>query len=75
MGHRWRLAPFSIFPVIFSLLISFNRSQVNAYNLVHEYAGLSFFDGWDFYGSWDNLTLGLWHFSFYLNQLILNPFR
>ena len=29
-----------------------------AYDLVREYAGSSFFDNWDFYGSWDNLTLG-----------------
>jgi hypothetical protein len=29
-----------------------------SYDLVQEYGGSSFFDGWDFYGSWDNLTLG-----------------
>ncbi|KAH8825287.1 glycoside hydrolase family 16 protein [Flagelloscypha sp. PMI_526] len=29
-----------------------------SYDLVHDYSGLSFFDAWDFYGSWDNLTLG-----------------
>lgn len=29
-----------------------------AYDLVREYAGSSFFDRWDFFGSWDNLTLG-----------------
>ncbi|KAL6305987.1 concanavalin A-like lectin/glucanase domain-containing protein [Sparassis latifolia] len=27
------------------------------YHLLHEYAGQNFFSGWDFYGSWDNLTL------------------
>ncbi|KAI0264732.1 concanavalin A-like lectin/glucanase domain-containing protein [Gloeopeniophorella convolvens] len=29
-----------------------------SYDLVREYSGTSFFDRWDFYGSWDNLTLG-----------------
>ncbi|KAF9240470.1 concanavalin A-like lectin/glucanase domain-containing protein [Melanogaster broomeanus] len=29
-----------------------------AYDIIREYAGSTFFDGWDFYGSWDNLTLG-----------------
>lgn len=27
-----------------------------AYNLVQAWQGQSFFDGWDFYGSYDNLT-------------------
>ncbi|OSD08169.1 glycoside hydrolase family 16 protein [Trametes coccinea BRFM310] len=27
------------------------------YDLVRDYSGQNFFDGWDFYGSWDNLTL------------------
>ncbi|KAI0372082.1 hypothetical protein BV20DRAFT_1120294 [Pilatotrama ljubarskyi] len=27
------------------------------YDLVRDYSGPNFFDGWDFYGSWDNLTL------------------
>ncbi|KAI9511857.1 concanavalin A-like lectin/glucanase domain-containing protein [Russula earlei] len=30
----------------------------NSYDLVRDYSGPSFFNGWDFYGSWDNLTLG-----------------
>ena len=29
-----------------------------AYNLVREYSGSSFFEGWDFYGNYDNLTNG-----------------
>ena len=29
-----------------------------SYDLVREYSGLTFFDRWDFYGSWDNLTHG-----------------
>ncbi|KAH9852517.1 concanavalin A-like lectin/glucanase domain-containing protein [Lenzites betulinus] len=27
------------------------------YDLVRDYSGKNFFDGWDFYGFWDNLTL------------------
>ena len=27
-----------------------------AYNLVRSWEGQTFFDGWDFYGSYDNLT-------------------
>lgn len=33
-------------------------SPCAAYEFVRQYAGSSFFDRWDFYGSWDNLTLG-----------------
>lgn len=29
------------------------------YDLVRDYSGTTFFDRWDFYGSWDNLTLGV----------------
>ncbi|KAI0635301.1 concanavalin A-like lectin/glucanase domain-containing protein [Trametes polyzona] len=28
-----------------------------SYNLAQDFSGPNFFDGWDFYGSWDNLTL------------------
>jgi hypothetical protein len=31
----------------------------SSYDLVREYSGPTFFDRWDFYGSWDNLTLGV----------------
>ncbi|KAK7683143.1 hypothetical protein QCA50_013816 [Cerrena zonata] len=30
----------------------------SAFNVVRDYSGTHFFDGWDFFGSWDNLTLG-----------------
>jgi hypothetical protein len=30
-----------------------------SYDLVRDYSGATFFDRWDFYGSWDNLTLGV----------------
>jgi len=33
-------------------------SWTRGYDLVRDYSGLTFFDEWDFYGSWDNLTLG-----------------
>ncbi|KAF9265278.1 glycoside hydrolase family 16 protein, partial [Marasmius fiardii PR-910] len=33
-------------------------SAGTTYNVVQEYAGTTFFDGWDFYGSFDNLTNG-----------------
>lgn len=29
-----------------------------AFDLLHNYSGLTFFSGWEFYGKWDNLTLG-----------------
>ena len=29
-----------------------------AFDIVREYSGSTFFDRWDFYGYWDNLTLG-----------------
>ncbi|KAJ7232980.1 glycoside hydrolase family 16 protein [Mycena haematopus] len=39
---------------LFSLLFS----VVSCYNVVDDFSGLSFFDDWDFYGNYDNLTLG-----------------
>jgi hypothetical protein len=33
--------------------------EAAAYDLVRDYSGQTFFEGWDFYGSWDNLTLGV----------------
>ena len=44
----------SLFPYFLSLLPS-----SSSYDLVREYSGPTFFDRWDFYGSWDNLTLGV----------------
>ncbi|EIN08822.1 glycoside hydrolase family 16 protein [Punctularia strigosozonata HHB-11173 SS5] len=41
-----------------ALLFPLLARQALAYNLVREYSGLSFFDRWDFFGNWDNLTLG-----------------
>lgn len=38
---------------LYPLLVS-----AGAFSVVRDYSGETFFDGWDFYGSWDNLTLG-----------------
>ena len=29
-----------------------------AFDVLRDYSGQHFFEGWDFYGYWDNLTLG-----------------
>ena len=42
---------------LFSHVLSF-LPRVVSYDLVRDYSGATFFDRWDFYGSWDNLTLG-----------------
>ncbi|KAI0772345.1 concanavalin A-like lectin/glucanase domain-containing protein [Trametes elegans] len=39
-------------------LLASSMPAFAAYNLVKEYSGTSFFSGWDFYGSYDNLTNG-----------------
>lgn len=36
--------------------------SLTAYNLVKEYSGQNFFNGWDFYGNYDNLTSGVYHY-------------
>ncbi|RDB16079.1 putative glycosidase C21B10.07 [Hypsizygus marmoreus] len=46
MIHPFSLLLFSLLPVVWG------------YDLVRDYSGTSFFNGWDFYGSYDNLTLG-----------------
>jgi hypothetical protein len=33
----------------------------NAFEIARDYSGANFFQGWDFFGSWDNLTLGMSH--------------
>ncbi|KAI0795406.1 glycoside hydrolase family 16 protein [Abortiporus biennis] len=39
-----------------SILLGISSTSLG-YELLREYAGQTFFDGWDWYGSWDNLTL------------------
>ena len=48
------------FPSWYAFLVSVLPLLPTAacYDMVREYSGQSFFDRWDFYGSWDNLTLG-----------------
>jgi hypothetical protein len=43
-----------------SILLSFALllHTCAAYDFVRDYRGISFFDRWDFYGGWDNLTGG-----------------
>ncbi|RPD65657.1 hypothetical protein L226DRAFT_567136 [Lentinus tigrinus ALCF2SS1-7] len=48
-----------------SLAASPTATPAHAYNIARDYSGPSFFDGWDYYGFWDNLTLSnVW----WLNQ-------
>lgn len=35
-----------------------NTFRIFAYEIVDNFSGATFFDKWDFYGHWDNLTLG-----------------
>ena len=46
MYRQWPLLLFTLLPAYW------------AYDIVQDYSGSSFFDKWDFYGNWDNLTLG-----------------
>ena len=39
-------------------LLTIATIEAHAFDLVREYKGANFFDRWDFYGNWDNLTLG-----------------
>lgn len=43
--------------LVFELFTSY-ISSVKGYSLVREYSGQGFFDLWDFYGGYDNTTLG-----------------
>lgn len=47
--RSWRAFLVSVLPML---------PTAACYDMVREYSGQSFFDRWDFYGSWDNLTLG-----------------
>jgi hypothetical protein len=54
------------------LLLPALAGQALAYDLVREYSGLSFFDRWDFFGNWDNLTLGVYPLYYYPYVLKVN---
>ncbi|KAK0192326.1 glycoside hydrolase family 16 protein [Armillaria mellea] len=44
--------------------ILFSCQLGSAYDIVRDYSGSTFFDRWDFFGNWDNLTLGdVWWLS------------
>ncbi len=45
--------------------------HIHCFDLVKDYSGLSFFDDWDFYGGYDNLTLGT---PVYLSSFFLVSF-
>lgn len=42
---------------VFLVLLSYSCSSL-AFDVLRDYSGQNFFNGWDFYGYWDNLTLG-----------------
>ncbi|KZT68901.1 glycoside hydrolase family 16 protein [Daedalea quercina L-15889] len=44
-------------PALFVTLISLAGAALG-FELIHDYSGDHFFQGWDYYGKWDNLTLG-----------------
>ena len=44
-------------PLTLALAMAAALTPAVGYNLSRDYSGPSFFDGWDYYGSWDNLTL------------------
>ncbi|KAI0342297.1 hypothetical protein BDW22DRAFT_1330594 [Trametopsis cervina] len=47
-------------PALIGSLIALSSlpPSAQAFDLVRDYSGQTFFQGWDFYGYWDNLTLG-----------------
>lgn len=55
-----------------SLSIHLGFLSVSCFDLVKDYSGSSFFDEWDFYGSWDNLTLGSLYSFFLFPSLIIS---
>ena len=48
---------FQSYPSRCALALVGLASTTHAWELVREYSGSTFFDRWDFYGFWDNLTL------------------
>ena len=53
------------------LLAIFNCAW--GYNIIKDYSGDTFFDDWDFYGSWDNLTLGAFFIFLYFYSTLNLP--
>lgn len=48
----------SFAPFAWQLTLLTQVTVVLAYNLLEDFSGDTFFDKWDFYGNYDNLTLG-----------------
>lgn len=46
-------------PSIFTIAIPALWTGAACYDLVRDYSGQNFFQGWDWFGNWDNLTLGM----------------
>ena len=40
--------------------------KASAYDIVRSYEGSTFFDRWEWFGNWDNLTLGACHATTFL---------
>ena len=57
------------FSLLFLLSISFHSVFSAKYNLADDYSGATFFDRWDYYGKYDNLTLGLHLFFFFVSAI------
>ena len=68
--HMLGTTLFHLFIYVLSLL-----PCLVSYDLVRDYSGSTFFDRWDFYGSWDNLTLGVCVRSKFLVLLTFLPDR
>ncbi|PCH44970.1 glycoside hydrolase family 16 protein [Wolfiporia cocos MD-104 SS10] len=44
--------------ILVFVTLLFSATIAACYEPLHDYSGDTFMDGWDFYGKWDNLTLG-----------------
>lgn len=53
---RFRCKAMHWWSILGALLIA--SSHAVAFDVIRDYSGSTFFDGWDFYGNLDNLTLG-----------------
>ncbi len=59
--------------IVLALSMAATLTPAVAYNLSRDYSGQHFFDGWDYYGSWDNLTLSEFIFTCLLPLFRLGP--
>jgi hypothetical protein len=54
-----RHAPLPLTLLTLLLLCALHMRPCAAYDFLRDYSGISFFDRWDFYNGWDNLTGGM----------------